>query len=269
VALRRDNLLGERGRTTATAAMADSALDERGARMRAWGVHLYTGSGAVLALLALDAVMRAAFGAAFLWMAVALFIDCTDGTLARRARVKQVLPQFDGSKLDDIVDYLNYVFVPIVLVVRAGLLPDGSAALVVAGLPLLASGYGFCQAAAKTPDHFFTGFPSYWNVIALYLFVLGWPRWLNAATLVFFAVMVFVPIRYLYASRMPTAQKTTYLLGSVWAIAVFWMLAQFPTPPRALSLATLLFPAYYVAISLWLHLHTPPSPSGQADNAPS
>ena len=240
--------------------MADTATDERGARLRAWGVHLYTGSGAVLALLAIDAISHDSFGAAFLWMAIAMFIDCTDGTLARRVRVKHVLPQFDGSKLDDIVDYLNYALVPIILIVRAGLLPDGALALAIGALPLLASGYGFCQAEAKTPDHFFTGFPSYWNVVALYLFVLGWPAWLNAAVLVFFTVLVFVPIRYLYPSRMPTAQKTTYALGALWGIGVFWMLAQFPAPSRPLALGTLLFPAYYVAISLWLHLRTPPSP---------
>ena len=240
--------------------MTDSALDHPHARWRAWGVHLYTGSGAVLALLALDAIGHHAFGAAFIWMAIAMFIDCTDGTLARRAQVKVVLPQFDGSKLDDIIDYLNYVFVPVVLILRADLLPGHVFALIVAALPLLASGYGFCQAAAKTPDHFFTGFPSYWNVLALYLFVLGWPTWVNALWVIGFAVMVFVPIRYLYPSRMPTAQKTTYALGAIWAIAVFWMLAQFPTPSRTLVLLTLLFPAYYVGISFWLHLNTPPSP---------
>jgi len=240
--------------------MADMTIDDADARRRAWGVHLYTGSGAVLALLALDAIGRDAFGAAFTWMAIAMFIDCTDGTLARRARVKQVLPQFDGSKLDDIIDYLNYVLVPVVLVVRAGLLPGHAFALLVASLPLLASGYGFCQAAAKTPDHFFTGFPSYWNVVAFYLFLLGWPTWLNAFVLIGFSVMVFVPIRYLYPSRMPTAQKTTYALGAVWMVGVFWMLAQFPTPSHALVLLTLLFPAYYIGISFWLHLRTPPSP---------
>lgn len=236
-------------------------MSERpGARVRAWAVHLYTGSGVVLALLAFDAIHHGAYGMAFLWLAIAMFIDCTDGTLARRARVKQVVPSFDGSKLDDIVDYLNYVLVPVVLIVRAGLLPDGGLGLVIAALPLLASAYGFCQTAAKTPDHFFTGFPSYWNVMALYLFLLAWPPWINALWLITFSVLVFVPIRYLYPSRMPILQKTTYVLGGVWTVAVFWMLAQFPTPSYGLTLATLLFPAYYMAVSLWLHVTMPPSP---------
>jgi phosphatidylcholine synthase len=240
--------------------MRATEIDRRGARLRAWGVHLYTGSGAVLALLALDAIGRGAFGTAFLWLAVAMLIDCTDGTLARRAQVKVVLPRFDGSRLDDIVDYLNYVLVPVVLIVRAGLLPAGDAALAVAALPLLGSAYGFCRADAKTPDHFFTGFPSYWNVVALYLFVLGWPSWLNAAVLVCFSVMVFVPIRYLYPSRMATLQRTTYALGAAWGIGVFWMLFQFPMPSPRLALLTLLFPAYYVAVSVWLHFTMPASP---------
>jgi phosphatidylcholine synthase len=238
----------------------NGAAMPRAARLKAWGVHLYTASGAVLALLALDAIGRDAYAAAFAWMAVAMLVDCTDGTLARRARVKDVLPQFDGSKLDDIVDYLNYVLVPIALAYRAGLLPGGLVGLLSAALPLLASSYGFCESAAKTPDHFFTGFPSYWNVVALYLFALGWSPWTNAAVLAVLSVLVFVPIRYLYASRTTTARTATYGGGALWAVSVFWLLAQFPTPSRTLAMVSLLYPAYYMALSFWLHWHTPPSP---------
>lgn len=229
------------------------------ARLKAWAVHLYTGSGAVLALLALDAIAHDAYAAAFGWLSLAMFIDCTDGTLARRARVKEVVPQFDGSKLDDIIDYLNYVLVPVVLVLHAGLLPAG-VGVGVAALPLLASGYGFCSSEAKTPDHFFTGFPSYWNVVALYLYVLGWSPWTNAAVVALLSVMVFVPIRYLYPSRTRTARSVTYAGGALWALAVFGLLLQFPAPSRRLALLSLTYPAYYVALSLWLHLRTPPSP---------
>lgn len=236
---------------------------ERGARWRAWGVHAYTASSAVLALLALDAVADGRFGAAFAWLAVAMCIDCTDGTLARRLRVKQVLPHFDGAKLDDIMDYLTYVLVPIAIVVRADLLPAGALGFAAAALPLLASGYGFCQAAAKTPDHFFTGFPSYWNVLALYLYVLDWTPRTNALVLLGFAAAVFVPVRYLYPSRMTAGLRgPTYALGIVWGVLVFWLLAQFPEPSPALARVTLFFPAYYVLASLWLHLRTPPSPPG-------
>src|SRR5215813_14738631 len=126
-------------------------------QLAAWGVHFYTAFGAVLGFLALDATANSHYGAAFFWLTVATIIDCTDGTLARRVGVKQVLPHFDGAKLDDIVDYLNYVVVPLVLAYHAGLVPQNMWGLLIAGVPLLASGYGFCNSEAKTADHFFTG----------------------------------------------------------------------------------------------------------------
>jgi phosphatidylcholine synthase len=226
-------------------------------RFAAWAVHAYTALGAPLALVALVAVTHGRYDVAFWCMVFATFIDSTDGVLARRFRVKEVLPQFDGARLDDIVDYLNYVLVPLVLAYHAGLVPHGGWGLAVAGLPLVASGYGFCQTAAKTKDHFFTGFPSYWNVVILYLFVLGWPLWINIAWLVGLSVLVFVPIRYLYPSRNRFAQKTTYILGVVWAVLVFIVVAQMPTPSRDLALVSLFFPAYYVALSLWAHFTHP------------
>jgi phosphatidylcholine synthase len=231
-----------------------------GARLAAWGVHLYTASGALLGLLALDAVVRGAHQVAFGCMALATFIDSTDGTLARRARVKEILPHFDGAKLDDIIDYLNYVVVPLLLVHQADLLPAGKLGLAVAATPLLASAYGFCQADAKTSDHFFTGFPSYWNIVVFYLYALGTPPWLNAAVLLGFAALVFVPVRYLYPSRTSTARRSTYVLGTVWAVLVLALLLQFPDPPRTWTIASLFFPAYYFLISVHLHLRSTPSP---------
>lgn len=220
--------------------------------LAAWGVHLYTALGAVVALLAWHAIGAGAYAAAFAWMAVALFIDCTDGTLARRVDVKAVLPQFDGARLDDIVDYLNYVFVPVLLAVHARLLPDGAAGLAVAAAPLLASGYGFCQADAKTADHFFKGFPSYWNVVVFYLYVLRTPVWFNVATLLGFSILVFVPLKYFYPSRTATARRTTTLLGALWAATFVLLLVGFPSPPRWLAVLSLFFPVYYVAMSLHL-----------------
>src|ERR1035437_5498605 len=99
-------------------------------QLPAWGVHFYTACGAVLGFLALDATANGNYGLAFIWLTVATVIDCTDGTLARRVGVKQVLPHFDGARLDDIVDYLNYVLVPVVLAYHAGLIPHGRVGLI-------------------------------------------------------------------------------------------------------------------------------------------
>ncbi len=118
----------------------------------AWAVHFYTGLGALLGLLALDAAVRASYGAAFGWLAVAMLIDCTDGVLARRAHVKTVIPDFDGSRLDDIVDYLNYVFVPIVLLYRAeGALREGFGRAALAALPDEPEPFGVAVATVYLP----------------------------------------------------------------------------------------------------------------------
>src|SRR5262249_24569532 len=151
----------------------------------------------------------------FLWMTYTIAVDAIDGTLARAVRVKQVIPWVDGSRLDDVVDYFTYVLVPAFFLLQMNLLPAGWALPVVA-LMAIGSGYGVRPTAAKTADHFFTGFPSYWNVVAFYLYALCWPPAVNAAWLIAFAVVVFVPVRYVYPSRTPTMRALTVTLGIAW-----------------------------------------------------
>lgn len=225
---------------------------DRLARALAWSVHFYTAFGAALALAALERTARGEARDAFLLMAAALVVDATDGTLARAARVKQVLPEFDGGRLDDIVDYVNYTLVPVFFALEFRLFPDGAAPWV-AGAVVMASAYGFCRLTAKTPDFFFTGFPSYWNVAVFYLYALRTPPAANAALMVLLAVLVFVPIAYLYPSRNPFLRPLTLALGAVWGALMIVLLLDLPHPPRRLVVASLAYPAYYFALSLYLH----------------
>src|SRR2546426_244474 len=80
------------------------------------------------------------------------------------------------------------------------------------------------------------------------------PRALNAAVVLLFSVGVFVPIRYLYPSRMPTLRAPTVALGLVWGATVLWSLAHLASVPRALVVASLAYPVYYVGLSLTLHV---------------
>jgi phosphatidylcholine synthase len=217
----------------------------------AWLVHAYTATGAVFAFLALRAVVLDDYRAAFLWLALQVAVDATDGMLARLARVSQRLPWFNGAKLDDIVDYLTYVFVPAVIVWRAALVPEPST-LVVVSVVLLSSAYGFNTAAAKTSDHFFTGFPSYWNIVVFYLLVAGFSRATNAAILIAFAVLVFVPIRYIYPTRTVAWRPVTMALGVVWGAAFLAMVWTYPAVSRSMFWASLGYPIYYFALSLYL-----------------
>ncbi len=224
-----------------------------GRHVAAWAVHLFTASGAVVGFLALAAIHRGRTTEAFFWMAVALAIDAVDGTLARAVGVKWVVPRFDGARLDDIVDFLNYTVVPLALVAAADHLPPGLE-LPVAAVVLIASAYGFCQLDAKTSDGYFKGFPSYWNVVAFYIVVLDTPPWFNAAVLTTFAVLVFVPTYYLYPSRATRFRTLTIGLGALWAVTSLVLLATLPHPPRTLALISLLYPAYYLGLSFYLTL---------------
>ena len=221
----------------------------------AWLAHLYTASGLLLAFLAALAVIHHDYRTAFFWLALQVIVDATDGPFARAVRVSERTPWFNGAKLDDIVDYLTYVFVPALFVWDAQIVPPAWTLLIAAAM-LLSSGYGFNRTDAKTPDHFFTGFPSYWNIVVFYLLVFGWSRPLNAAILLVLAFLVFVPIRYIYPSRTPVLPLPTNVLGALWGVQVLTMLWQYPAVSRPLLVASLIFPVYYTALSLAVTLRT-------------
>jgi len=221
--------------------------------MLAWLAHLYTASGSVMGFLAAVNVVDSDYRAAFTWLFAAVFVDATDGMLARFAGVTVRLPWFNGELLDNIVDYVTYVFVPALLVWHALLVPDTWAVPVCAAM-LLSSAYGFSRDDAKTNDHFFTGFPSYWNIAVFYLFLGRWPPIVNAAVLIVLSVLVFVPVRYIYPSRTPTLRTFTMTLGAAWAGAMFVLLRQAPDVSRTLFWASFAFPVYYTLVSLALHL---------------
>ena len=220
-----------------------------------WIAHLYTASGAVIALLATGITFAHNFRAAFIYLIVATIVDATDGLLARALRVKERLPHYDGARLDDIVDYLTYVFVPVLIVWQAQLVP---VAFPVCAAMLIASAYGFGQADAKvnTGDHFFTGFPSYWNIVVIYLYVWQLAPVVNAVILLVLSLLVFVPIRYVYPSRTTAFKVPTLVLGTIWALLLAWMVWRLPATDGRWMALSLVFPVYYVGLSLRLHLST-------------
>lgn len=210
----------------------------------------------MLAFAAAIFAIQGRFREAFLFLIASTVVDATDGMLARRADIPAATPGFDGARLDDIVDYLTFVFVPMLILYLAGDLPEAWGFWVVAAV-LLSSGYGFASLDAKTSDYFFTGFPSYWNIVALYLHAAGLPPLFNAVLLLALVGMVFVRIGYVYPSRTPVLRGVTTLLGAIWAammLAVVWLL---PDVPILLLAGSLFFPVYYTVLSFWLHARRP------------
>ena len=233
---------------------AEPQVASRRHRAAGWMLHAYTAFGSVLALLAVVAAVEGQTVQALWILLAALVIDGTDGTLARRLRVKETIPEFDGARLDDIVDYLTYVFAPMVLLWAGGYLPAGPLGLVLAAIPLVASSYQFCRTDAKTEDHYFLGFTSYWNVVAFYVVVMDLGPAVTTAVLLACAVLVFVPVKYLYPSRTRVLRRLNLALAVVWVALCALILHNQPEPHPVVVGLSLGSIAYYVVVSVYLTL---------------
>ncbi|MBM3125894.1 MAG: hypothetical protein FJZ87_12620 [Chloroflexi bacterium] len=218
-------------------------------KIAAYSVHAFTATGAVWGFLTLLAIFRHDWHQMIVWMIVAMFVDGFDGMLARWADVKTHAGGVDGALMDNIIDYLTYVVGPALFLVEAEVLPQGTH-LLGACLILLTSAYQFSQTDAKTADHHFKGFPSYWNVMALYMLLMNLPQWVNFGFLMLFNVMVFIPIKYIYPSRNSYMRGLTLVLTYLYGAIGVWGLLQYPNSPRWLVWASLAYVVYYLVLSL-------------------
>jgi phosphatidylcholine synthase len=223
-------------------------------RAVAWSVHAYTATGLLVAAGITAILMQSARSAddyrlCFLLMLVATVIDATDGMCARAIRIKEVLPGFDGRRLDDLVDFLMYTCLPLLLIDRAGLVPEVWRWVLLAALG--ASAYGFCQTDVKSADGSFVGFPSYWNIVAFYLYAVpvtgGWAVLVIAGL----ALLTFVPSRYPYPTQRGRLNMVMLALGVLWAVLVLVALLQDWSngPPRTLVGASAVYPAIYMGVA--------------------
>lgn len=233
-------------------------------RFLGWCVHAYTGLGLILAAMIAVLLFRGgpdAFRMAMLLMFTATIVDATDGTFARMVRIKEVVPSFDGRRLDDLIDFQTYTCLPLLLIWRANLLPPGQEAWLL--FALAASAYGFCQVNIKTDDGYFLGFPSLWNLVAMYLYVLPIGTWTALAVVILLAVMTFVPSKYLYPSQPGRLNVAATVLGSIWGVMVAWLLWSLPAgiSPRQdpslvrLAAASLFYPVLYMGVSWGITLN--------------
>jgi phosphatidylcholine synthase len=226
------------------------------ARVRAAAVHVYTACGALLAFLAAAELCSAEPDprAVLVLLALAVLVDATDGPLARRWEVKRSLPAIEGRTIDDIVDYLTYTFVPLLLVWRMGWVPDPAAVWIAPAL--VASLFGFANIGMKDEKAgFFLGFPSYWNVAAFYAGPLSehYDPAINAAILPLLAVATLLPIRFIYPNLAPRPWRAPVILGALlWLGAMLAMLPDYPRVPAWTLWLSLLYPALYVGLSFRL-----------------
>ena len=119
-------------------------------------VHLFTVSGVLLGFLALVASIERNIELVFFYLALALFVDGVDGSLARMVDVKKHTPTINGENLDNIIDYLNYVFVPVFVIYWFDFVPERTE-IISAFIVLAVSCYTFANSNLKTSDFYFSG----------------------------------------------------------------------------------------------------------------
>lgn len=190
-------------------------------RLKALSVHLFTATGAVLAMLAMLTAVDGKWDMMFLWLVVALVVDGLDGPLARRYDVKANWPTYDGVLLDLIIDYLTYVFIPAFALFQSGLLPGwtGWAAIIVI---TYGSAVYFVDTRMKTKDNSFAGFPACWNMFVLVMFALRPDETIILAFVALLTVTMFTNFKFIHPVRTERWREISLPVALAWTFFAGW-----------------------------------------------
>ena len=215
----------------------------------AFGVHLFTASGAACALLALLAADERNWSAMFGWLGVALVVDAIDGPLARRYSVATQLPRWSGETLDLVVDFLTYVFVPAFAIVRAGLMPD-TVAIIAAVAIVVSSALYFADRDMKTKDNHFRGFPGLWNAAAFYLILVSPPAWLVVLVIAALVVATFLNFPFIHPLRVEKGRTLNIVVLALWALLALFAVATNMQPGVWVTIILCVIAIYIVSVGV-------------------
>lgn len=217
----------------------------------AWCVHLLTASGLVAGFMAILAINDLAWRGAMLWLVVALVIDGIDGTFARIFRVQEVLPDMNGKTMDYIIDFATYAIIPAYFFHQAGLVDDPYN-LPCTILILLVSALYYSKEGMVSEDYYFVGFPVMWNMVVFYLyFVFDFSSLTNALLVIFFAILHFVPIKFVYPSRVKHFRRLTLAVTTILIVDLAVILYYHPGKYFWLSLVAILAAVYYGVLAIY------------------
>tara|TARA_B100000700_G_scaffold294754_1_gene357035 strand:+ start:348 stop:1067 length:720 start_codon:yes stop_codon:yes gene_type:complete len=196
-------------------------------KIAAWAVHGFTASGAVLGFLAIISIFNNDLIGAFLWLGLALLIDGLDGSLARKIGVTDKTPNIDGSALDLVIDYLNYVIIPALMIYWFQFVPPGWEVYIPAGI-FAVSLYTFANINMKTSDYYFSGFPAVWNIVVLYFYILGTNLWINLIVIIMLYILTFVPIKFVHPLRVKDLRNYTIFATILWSASTLKLVTTNP-----------------------------------------
>jgi phosphatidylcholine synthase len=217
----------------------------------AYGVHILTATGAGLGLWAIILTYDGFYKEAIWVMAVAAIIDSIDGALARTTQTKEHAPKIDGALMDNIVDFITWTIAPLLWIYATMQLPIWTLLICA-----IASAFGFSNAEAKTDDNFFQGFPSYWNIVVFYIFLLELPVEFATGVLLMFAAVTFLPVKFLYPTRTTFLRPLTLSLGGMYVLQLLALVYYFDGSSPWLIYSSFIFPFYYFGLSFYMNIRS-------------
>lgn len=220
-------------------------------KLSAYGVHLLTAIGAALGLWAILLTFKGFYKEAIWVLGIAVFVDSIDGSLARLVNIDEHAPKIDGALMDNIIDFVTWTIAPLVWIHATMQIP-----LWILLTCAVASAFGFSNKYAKTSDNFFWGFPSYWNIVVFYIFLLHLPVEFASAILLVFALSTFLPIKFIYPTRTPHFKSLTLFLGGIFAVQLVAMMILFEESPMYMVYSSFIFPVYYFTLSFYFNFRS-------------
>ncbi len=217
-------------------------------KLTAYGVHLFTALGAALGLWAILLTYDGFYKEAIWVLGAAVFVDAIDGSLARYVNIKENAPKIDGALMDNLIDFVTWTVAPLFWIYATMQVP-----LWVLLICAIASAFGFSNTNAKTNDNFFLGFPSYWNIVVFYIYLLQLPVLFTSAVLIIFAISTFLPIKFIYPTRTPYLRGLTLVLGVIYALQLLALMVLFDDSPMYLVYTSFVFPVYYFTLSSYFN----------------
>ena len=196
-------------------------------KIAAWAVHGFTASGAVLGFLAIISIFNNDQTSSFLWLGLALLVDGLDGTIARKVGVSDKAPNIDGSTLDNVIDYLNYVIIPSLMIYWFQMVPNGWEIIIPAGI-FAVSLYTFANINMKTEDYYFSGFPALWNIVVLYFYILNTNHYINLIVIIFLSILTFIPIKFVHPLRVKKLRNISIFCTIIWSATTLKLVTTFP-----------------------------------------
>ena len=212
-------------------------------KIAAWAVHGFTASGAVLGFLAIISIFNNDQTSSFLWLGLALLVDGLDGTIARKIGVINKAPNIDGSTLDNLIDYLNYVIIPSLMIYWFQMVPNGWEIIISAGI-FAVSLYTFANINMKTEDYYFSGFPALWNIVVLYFYILNTNQYINLIIIIFLSILTFIPIKFVHPLRVKKLRNVTIFCTIIWSATTLKLVTTFPE--------TNLFNDEKIVLTIWI-----------------